>query len=120
MDEKREAASRATDELESDIRATVDYIHKQIFVFILNKALVKEAQRHFEDVFNSWDRVRKAYDAGQSAGQPLDVLLWCPRCFEQHVDEAKPDICERCGHYQLSHRDKGYDADVAGSMPSSR
>ena len=27
----------------------------------------------------------------------LDIILFCPECGEQHVDEAKPDICERCG-----------------------
>lgn len=29
--------------------------------------------------------------------EPVDMLLWCPNCFEQHVDEAKPDVCETCG-----------------------
>lgn len=28
---------------------------------------------------------------------PLDMVLWCPKCFEQHVDEAAPEICEDCG-----------------------
>lgn len=30
---------------------------------------------------------------------PLDMLLWCPRCFEQHVDESNPFVCETCGLY---------------------
>jgi hypothetical protein len=29
---------------------------------------------------------------------PIDILLFCPNCAERHVDEAKPDICETCGH----------------------
>lgn len=28
---------------------------------------------------------------------PIDMLLFCPHCGEQHVDEAKPDVCETCG-----------------------
>lgn len=28
---------------------------------------------------------------------PIDILLFCPNCGEQHVDEAKPDVCEACG-----------------------
>jgi hypothetical protein len=31
------------------------------------------------------------------SNQPIDLLLFCPRCEEQHVDEAKPDVCELCG-----------------------
>jgi hypothetical protein len=29
--------------------------------------------------------------------QPVDLLLFCPKCQKQHVDEAKPDVCETCG-----------------------
>lgn len=28
---------------------------------------------------------------------PVDLLLFCPACGTQHVDEAKPDVCETCG-----------------------
>src|ERR1044072_1073994 len=28
---------------------------------------------------------------------PIDLLLFCPMCATQHVDEAKPDVCEKCG-----------------------
>ena len=34
----------------------------------------------------------------------VDMLLFCPNCFEQHVDEATPDVCELCGHSEQSHR----------------
>jgi hypothetical protein len=28
---------------------------------------------------------------------PIDMLLFCPNCGEQHIDEAKSDVCETCG-----------------------
>lgn len=34
-----------------------------------------------------------------------------------NVETKTESICDDCGHYQLAHRDRGYDADVAGSMP---
>ncbi len=37
----------------------------------------------------------KAYSEAQQ--KPVDMLLFCPNCGEQHVDEAKPDACETCG-----------------------
>jgi hypothetical protein len=38
-------------------------------------------------------------DAAPSSAEakPIDILLFCPNCAEQHIDEAKPDICETCG-----------------------
>lgn len=30
-------------------------------------------------------------------GAPIDMVLFCPNCAEQHIDEAKPDVCETCG-----------------------
>ncbi len=29
---------------------------------------------------------------------PIDVLLFCPNCGEQHIDGAKPEVCETCGN----------------------
>lgn len=29
--------------------------------------------------------------------EPVDILLFCPHCGAQHIDEAKPGICETCG-----------------------
>lgn len=34
---------------------------------------------------------------------PVDMLLFCPKCFEQHVDKAEPDVCQDCGHTQDEH-----------------
>lgn len=34
---------------------------------------------------------------------PVDMLLFCPKCFEQHVDKAEPDICQDCGHTKDAH-----------------
>lgn len=38
------------------------------------------------------------------AGTPVDMLLFCPKCGTQHVDEAKPDNCESCGHGKALHQ----------------
>jgi hypothetical protein len=32
--------------------------------------------------------------------KPVDLLLFCPRCGHQHVDEARPHVCETCGKGQ--------------------
>jgi hypothetical protein len=32
-----------------------------------------------------------------TAQSPVNLLLFCPQCGEQHIDEAKPDVCETCG-----------------------
>lgn len=39
--------------------------------------------------------------------KPIDAVLWCPNCGEQHIDEAKPDICELCGHADEDHPNGG-------------
>jgi hypothetical protein len=49
----------------------------------------------------------KASDEGEIA--PIDMLLYCPRCATQHVDEAKPDVCETCGHKKEKHSKTGCD-----------
>lgn len=35
--------------------------------------------------------------------EPIDLLLWCPNCGEDHVD-APSDSCEKCGHNQYLHK----------------
>lgn len=37
--------------------------------------------------------------------EPIDMILHCPLCGTQHIDEAEPDICE-CEH--LFHQDHEY------------
>jgi HPt (histidine-containing phosphotransfer) domain-containing protein len=44
-----------------------------------------------------------AYCRLAESGKPVDMLLFCPHCGEQHVDEAKPDVCEACGHESKWH-----------------
>ncbi|HEX8564103.1 MAG TPA: hypothetical protein VF648_00445 [Pyrinomonadaceae bacterium] len=39
--------------------------------------------------------------------KPIDILLFCPRCNEQHIDEASPEICELCGHGKSDHFNAG-------------
>lgn len=51
----------------------------------------------------SWLQVSNAPAAEPSAliaqeRASVDMLLFCPQCGEQHIDEAKPDVCETCGH----------------------
>lgn len=47
---------------------------------------------------------------------PVDLLLYCPNCFEQHVDEAKPDVCENCGAAEVEHPKEGHDEQVGGCI----
>ncbi len=47
------------------------------------------------------------------AAKPLDMLIFCPSCGKQHIDQPEPDICE-CGHskaiHQLGYFDNEYSA----------
>lgn len=52
--------------------------------------------------------------------KPVDLLLWCPNCFEQHVDEAKPDVCEKCGGDENAHPYFGCDTFEAWLNPSHK
>jgi hypothetical protein len=38
-----------------------------------------------------------------SHGQPLDIVLFCPNCSEQHIDEPAPEVCQDCGHREKKH-----------------
>jgi hypothetical protein len=44
-----------------------------------------------------------ASQARQEPPSPLDVVLFCPECKMQHIDEAKPDNCENCGVEKRRH-----------------
>lgn len=35
--------------------------------------------------------------------QPIDMLIFCPSCGKQHVDEASPNVCEKCGFEESAH-----------------
>ncbi len=43
-----------------------------------------------------------AAEAMKLIENPIDMLLFCPNCGEQHVDEAKPDECETCGRSETA------------------
>jgi hypothetical protein len=49
--------------------------------------------------------------------KPIDLLLFCPNCGAQHIDQAKPDECENCGLSKAFH-DEGlpYDIEDVGSV----
>lgn len=58
------------------------------------------------------DSFGAGYDAGrQSAPPPVPVpmILHCPECHLQHIDEAEPDVCEKCGHSKALHYPDHYD-----------
>lgn len=40
------------------------------------------------------------HDAAEAISKPIPMILNCPNCGMQHVDESKPDVCERCGKSQ--------------------
>lgn len=47
----------------------------------------REEMREILPILNKW--------MGESA--PINLLLFCPSCGEQHVDAARPGVCETCG-----------------------
>ncbi|MDQ4121688.1 MAG: hypothetical protein M3209_09610 [Acidobacteriota bacterium] len=49
--------------------------------------------------------------------KPIDILLFCPRCGEQHIDEASPEICELCGHGRSEHFNAGERNICGGGEP---
>lgn len=64
-----------------------------------------EVRSHLYDLFKAGHAAATAEGIPQA--DAIDVLLWCPQCFEQHVDEAAPDVCEKCGHDDRMHTDEG-------------
>ena len=80
-------------------------------VFTLKRYPEKERRFAAYDLAESWLR-------GQIKGEeptdyvvdqaPIPLVLFCPRCFKQHIDEPKGDwdnpphkthACEYCGHH---------------------
>jgi hypothetical protein len=51
------------------------------------------------------DGLEVAYRKGQESAStlPIDVILFCPKCLELHIDKAKPDVCETCGRLEIEH-----------------
>lgn len=47
-----------------------------------------------------WDAAKEFYQP-----KPMDAVLWCPKCFEQHIDEDRPEVCESCGFEEDAHHD---------------
>lgn len=62
-----------------------------------------------------WNRRYDAARTDEWTDKPQDVVLFCPKCKEQHIDKAEPDVCELCGDDQKTHgtnRDVGILCDV--------
>jgi hypothetical protein len=34
---------------------------------------------------------------------PVDMIIFCPKCHLQHVDEPNPTVCMDCGHKKTRH-----------------
>ncbi len=34
---------------------------------------------------------------------PVDMLLFCPKCEKQQIDEASPLVCQECGAGETNH-----------------
>lgn len=67
-----------------------------------------------ESALNHHARILMAYsyfenDLVRNAVEPIDMILHCPNCHEQHIDAPEPDICV-CGHQQGHHHTDRYGA----------
>lgn len=47
--------------------------------------------------------VEYARSADTGEAMPIDAVLFCPKCKEQHIDEANPLTCEDCGAHEGAH-----------------
>lgn len=75
-----------------------------------------DARQAAETCANDWDAwdgisgadlVEWAFQRGaewqaQRQSAPVDMLLFCPHCGEQHIDAARPNICQECGAHKVS------------------
>jgi hypothetical protein len=48
--------------------------------------------------------------------KPIDMILHCPDCREQHIDRSTPDICQDCGAEEGEHPKDGHDEGVGGCL----
>jgi hypothetical protein len=93
----------------------------------MEAARVKVFQREYHDVGLEPPRHESVmwnygFEAGWNAAnqhaqkqEPIDVVLFCPRCKTQHIDKAEPDVCMLCGEdFQM------HDHDRAGALSTCR
>lgn len=88
-------------------KMTVD----SLFEYVVNQFACIEieddqtiTQERDGNILGALERIDNAYKSlTATVAQPVDMLLFCPNCGEQHVDEAAPDICEDCGIEELFH-----------------
>lgn len=45
----------------------------------------------------------EAFNEARKLNEPVDVVLFCPNCGDQHIDQAEPDNCEKCGFEEIDH-----------------
>jgi rubrerythrin len=57
----------------------------------------RDARHAAAEIALEADRRIEELEAQLEKAKPVDLLLYCPKCGEQHIDEARPDVCETCG-----------------------
>lgn len=62
---------------------------------------MEEVEAAYFDAFDAGVQYAKSFHQPK----PMDAVLWCPRCFEQHIDKDKPEVCESCGFEEDAHHD---------------
>lgn len=58
-------------------------------------AVFEDAEKLGEEIAYRWNQF------------PIDMILHCPNCGKQHIDEAEPDKCQDCGHEKSEHFNAG-------------
>jgi hypothetical protein len=63
------------------------------------------------ELANGIDREAEITELKEIVTAPIDMIIFCPSCGKQHVDEPEPDICKcgghRSGHVRLSETEWG-------------
>lgn len=60
--------------------------------------LAVDADAVFDDAVKLGDEIARRWNENKKfALEPIDILLFCPKCNKQHVDAPEPSICQECG-----------------------
>lgn len=57
-----------------------------------------------EEAAEKWKETLQNY-INELLNRPIDMVLFCPKCKEKHIDKPEPDICSSCGCGQYIHKD---------------
>lgn len=64
------------------------------------KAVLNDAYKLGEEIVRRWNENKP------SEVKPIDVVLFCPNCYYQHIDEANPLSCQECGAGKDDHNNQ--------------